>query len=34
VVDALLRFTRPLSGGYYFCPPLVDGKLDLRCLGL
>jgi putative iron-dependent peroxidase len=33
VPDALLRFTRPLSGGYYFCPALREGKLDLRALG-
>jgi porphyrinogen peroxidase len=34
VVDALFGFTRPVSGGYYFCPPLRDGHLDLRALGL
>jgi putative iron-dependent peroxidase len=34
VVDGLFRFTHPASGGYYFCPPLKDGKLDLRALGL
>ncbi len=32
VVDGLLRFTRPVSGGYYFCPPVRDGALDLRAL--
>jgi putative iron-dependent peroxidase len=32
VPDALLRFTRPVSGGYFWCPPLRDGKLDLRAL--
>jgi putative iron-dependent peroxidase len=31
--DALLRFTRPLSGGSYWCPPLANGRLDLRALG-
>jgi putative iron-dependent peroxidase len=30
IVDALLRFTRAVSGGYYWCPPLRDGRLDLR----
>lgn len=30
--DALFRFTRPLSGGYYWCPPMRDGQLDLRAL--
>lgn len=30
--DALLRFTRPVSGGYYWCPPLRDDHLDLAAL--
>jgi len=34
VVDALFSFARPVSGGYYFCPPLTFDSLDLRCLGL
>lgn len=34
VVDALLSFSRAVTGGYYFCPPLKDEKLDLRALGL
>jgi len=34
VVDALLGFSRPESGGYYFCPPMKGGHLDLRALGL
>ena len=35
VTDALFRFTRPLTGAYFWCPPLaVDGRLDLRALGL
>lgn len=32
VVDALFGISRPVSGGYYFCPPLRDGRLDLRVL--
>lgn len=32
IVDALLRFTRAVSGGYYWCPPLRDGRLDLRAV--
>ncbi len=32
IVDGLLRFSRALSGGYYWCPPLRDGALDLRAL--
>ena len=34
VVDALLGFTRALSGGYYWCPPVKEGRLDLSRLGL
>ena len=34
IVDALFDFSRPISGGYYWCPPLQDGKLDLALLGL
>lgn len=34
IVDALFRFSRPVSGGYYFCPPVRDGRIDLACLGL
>jgi putative iron-dependent peroxidase len=33
VVDGLFQFSRPVSGGYYWCPPLRDGRLDLRALG-
>nr|WP_314482728.1 Dyp-type peroxidase [uncultured Pseudomonas sp.] len=31
VIDALYQFTRPLTGGYYWCPPMADGRVDL-CL--
>ena len=34
VADALFRFTRPVSGGHFWCPPISDGRLDLRALGL
>lgn len=34
VVDALLAFSRATSGGYYFCPPVDGGRLDLRALGM
>jgi len=30
ITDGLFRFTRPVTGGYYFCPPLAGDKLDLR----
>ena len=32
IVDGLFRFTRPLTGGFYWCPPVADGRLDLRAL--
>jgi putative iron-dependent peroxidase len=34
IVDALFQFSRPVSGAYFWCPPLRDGRLDLRRLGL
>lgn len=32
--DALFTFTRPRTGGYYWCPPLGGGRIDLAALGL
>ncbi|WP_252092263.1 Dyp-type peroxidase [Pseudomonas sp. MWU13-3659] len=32
VIDGLYRFSRPLSGGYYWCPPLSEAGADLRLL--
>jgi putative iron-dependent peroxidase len=34
ITDALFDFTRPISGGYYWCPPMRDGRLDLSALGV
>jgi putative iron-dependent peroxidase len=34
IVDALFSFSRPVTGGYYWCPPLAAGKLDLASLQL
>ncbi len=34
IVDALFRMTQAISGNYFWCPPLKDGRLDLRALGL
>lgn len=34
LTDALFRFTQPVTSSYYWCPPVLDGKLDLRALGL
>ena len=33
ISDALFNFTRPLTGAYYWCPPMKDDKLDLSRLG-
>jgi putative iron-dependent peroxidase len=33
VVDAMFHISRPLNGAYFWCPPMRDGKLDLRRLG-
>lgn len=33
IVDALFRFSRPLTGGYYWCPPVKAGRLDLSLMG-
>ena len=33
VVDSLFRFTRPVTGATFWCPPVRDGRLDLRALG-
>ena len=34
IADALFRFTRPVSGAYFWCPPLRRGRLDLSTIGL
>lgn len=34
VVEALFKFTRPISGSSFWCPPMRNGRLDLRALGL
>ncbi len=34
VTDALFKFTRPVTGAYYWCPGMRGGRLDLAPLGL
>ncbi len=34
ITDGLFRFTRPITGSYFWCPPVADGKLDLGAVGL
>jgi len=33
ITDALFSFTRPLTGGYYWCPPVAGSAIDLSALG-
>jgi putative iron-dependent peroxidase len=33
-VDALYTFTRPVTGAYFWCPPVKRKGLDLRAIGL
>jgi len=34
ISDALFKFTRPVTGSYFWCPPMAQNRLDLRALGL
>jgi len=34
ITDALFRFTLPVSGSYFWSPPLAGKRLDLRALDL
>ena len=34
IVDALFNFTHPVTGSYFWCPPVSNGQLDLSALGL
>ncbi|WP_224243167.1 Dyp-type peroxidase [Hyalangium gracile] len=34
IVDGLFTFSRPVTGGYYWCPPVENGRLDLALLGV
>ncbi len=34
VVDGLFTMSKPVTGSYFWCPPLRDGQLDLRAVGL
>ncbi|PRC92553.1 Dyp-type peroxidase [Solimicrobium silvestre] len=29
IVDGLFRFSQPQTGGYFWCPPMLAGKVDL-----
>lgn len=34
IVDGLFSFTHPVTGSYFWCPPVKDGALNLSALGL
>lgn len=34
IVDALFKFSHPITGGFFWCPPIKDSKLDLSILSL
>lgn len=34
IVDALFQISKPVTGAYFWCPPLREGRLDLQALGL
>jgi putative iron-dependent peroxidase len=34
IVDAMFKISKPVSGAYFWCPPMRQGRLDLRRLGL
>lgn len=34
IPDGIFRFTRPISGMYFWCPPMTQGRVDLSALGL
>ncbi|NOY67522.1 MAG: Dyp-type peroxidase, partial [Gammaproteobacteria bacterium] len=34
ISDGLFKFTRPVSGTFFWCPPMKEGKLDLSILTL
>jgi putative iron-dependent peroxidase len=33
ILDGMFRLSRPVTGAYFWCPPLRAGQLDLRRLG-
>jgi putative iron-dependent peroxidase len=34
IIDGLFRFTRPISGSYFWCSPISNGCLDLSAIGI
>jgi len=34
ITDALFGFTRPVSGAYFWCPPMAQARVDFTALGI
>jgi putative iron-dependent peroxidase len=34
ITDAMFKISKPVSGAYFWCPPMRDGQIDLRAVGL
>jgi putative iron-dependent peroxidase len=34
IIDALFQFSKPVTGNYFWCPPIKDGAFDLQAIGL
>jgi putative iron-dependent peroxidase len=34
ILDGLFQFSQPLTGSYFWCPPVLEGQLDWRAIGL
>lgn len=34
IVDGLFQISRPVSGSYFWCPPVRDGRLNMSAVGL
>jgi putative iron-dependent peroxidase len=34
IIDSLFKFTRPVSGSYFWCPPMKNNRLDLSMIGI
>lgn len=34
IQDGLFQFTKPISGAYFWCPPMLNGRLDLSAVGI
>ncbi len=32
IIDGLFSFTRPITGSYFWCPPVTDGKINLSAV--